>query len=857
MEARFAGCAAVLRGPVCLLGPERRLTVWVRQVPGVAFEVRAAGKALQAVVADVEGGRRFQVEVPPAATALDVVPRGARGRWTLPLGEAHALPVVVAAKAQHAKGETDAAIARLEAALSTVAAERRGEVLGQLGRLERRRGRLEAAFAHLRAAIAANTSHGRVSAAVNDGFALAFFLTNSALRLAEARAVLTDSVAPLVSAYDEGAAALPYYLALVAAKTGDLRTALRQLREAVAATTAVGLFGVRRYAMQILAVHLQVVGRSEDALQTLDALGGEMARVEAPCEKARILDNVAWVRLLGCEAARPRPCAIPLATAERSTALCPAGAVAWANLAHAQLLSGQLVDAHESIDTARATERLDDHTRVWLDDLEGRVALARGDAARAQTLYTTLEGRGRAARTPDVVWRAVVGQARAHRAAGRTAEALDAYARAEHHLDDLAVALPLQDGRATFLGDRARATRDHVDALLRAGRVESAFAVARRARARAVRHLQRLDRLGRLTPEERRRWDAAISAYRRHARDAGSDPAAARQLLDDAFAVLAEAPRNAALRAPAPGELWLAYHPLPEGWVAFAVLEGRVVAERVGELPDDLPALAKRLLEPFDTQLSVARRVRVLPYGRLRDVDFHALAWRGRPLVASLPVAYPLDLAVAPVRPVPGRRAVVVSDPRGDLPGANREARAVSEALQARSWTVTTLAGAEATSARLQQALAGAGLLHYAGHGVFAGRGGWDSALRLADRNLTVGGVLALPEVPRRVVLSGCETARTARNAPLAGVGLAHAFLTSGAEEAVAAVRPIDDELATRMVRVLYEAGDAQPLDVALRAAQLQVLGEEAAEGSGRVRGLGAAPKRKGGDWAAFRALVR
>ena len=121
--------------------------------------------------------------------------------------------------------------------------------------------------------------------------------------------------------------------------------------------------------------------------------------------------------------------------------------------------------------------------------------------------------------------------------------------------------------------------------------------------------------------------------------------------------------------------------------------------------------------------------MRVLAYGRLLEVDLHALPWRGRPLVASLPVAYPLDLAATPV----------------------------------------------------------------AGHG--------------AGRRLSVGEILALPWIPARVVLPGCETARTALDAPPAAVSLAHASLTGGAEQAVAAVRPVDDRPATQLMGALYRGG--------------------------------------------------
>lgn len=858
VEARFAGCAEVRSGPLCILGEARTLTVWVRHVQGVGFDVEVAGQVLAAVTADVAGGRRFELTIPAGAAELVVVPRGARGRWTLPFGDAEPLPAIDDARALR-RTDPEKATALLRAALGALPPERRGEALGLLGRLAHDRGEQEAAFAHLREAIAANKAHGRVSMAFNDGIALSYFLAHSALRLADARKVMEGELEPLAAVFDEGAAGLPYYQALVAEKAGDLRTALRRLRQAARETAALGLHIDRRHALQILAVDLQLVGQADEAGATLDLLRQEMARVTEPCERARILNNIAWVRLLHCEAAAGAACAQLVEPARESLELCPGQGIARANLAHAHLLGGDPALALDAVRSARTSPQLADHTRVWLDDLEARARLARGDDAAALALYARLEQRGAEGRTPDVVWRAVLGQGRAHLQAARLQPAVDAFARAEGLLDDLAVALPLHQGRETFLADRARATREQLEALLQLGRPDEAFAVARRARSRAVRHLQRFDRLGQLSPEERDRWDAAISAYRRGRKVPKPDDARLRSLLDDAFAVLEVAPARGGLRAPTPGELWLAYHPLPRGWAAFGATAERVLVHRIGHIdPEASPeALAERLLSPFADQLAAATRARVLPYGALRDVDFHALPWRGAPLVAALPVAYPLDLPPGLEAQPRGRRAVVVADPLGDLPGAWREARTVRDALEARRWSVLTLGGSKASGAALRASLWDAGILHYAGHGVFAGRGGWDSALRLADQRLTVGDILALPRLPRRVVLSGCETARTGRDAPLASVSLAHAFLAGGTEEVVAAVRPVDDAVATRLVGALYAGERDEPVDAAVRRAQLALRATAAGVANGRLRGVGAAPLSKDADWAAFRALLR
>jgi cellulose synthase operon protein C len=110
-----------------------------------------------------------------------------------------------------------------------------------------------------------------------------------------------------------------------------------------------------------------------------------------------------------------------------------------------------------------------------------------------------------------------------------------------------------------------------------------------------------------------------------------------------------------------------------------------------------------------------------------------------------------------------------------------------------------------------------------AGHGAFAGRGGWGSELRLAGgARLSVGDLLALPRAPRRVVLSACEGGRAEPGAALEGLGLAQAFVVAGAGEVIAANRPIGDAATEAFMADLYRqlAAGTEPA-AALREAQL------------------------------------
>jgi CHAT domain-containing protein len=199
--------------------------------------------------------------------------------------------------------------------------------------------------------------------------------------------------------------------------------------------------------------------------------------------------------------------------------------------------------------------------------------------------------------------------------------------------------------------------------------------------------------------------------------------------------------------------------------------------------------------------------------------------------------------------------ALLVADPVEELPSARLESARFGAALGAAGMVVRRLEGREALHDAVRRALVAPDvtLFHYAGHARFEGRDGWESALPLAAGGwLTLGDVLALERVPPRVVLSGCDTARAADGEFAVGLGLAQAFLLAGAEQVLAASRPVaDSAAATIMAEILLPdaeggdrglAGDPDPGDLARRLARAQAR---------------LAARGDGSDWAAFRALVR
>jgi CHAT domain-containing protein len=95
--------------------------------------------------------------------------------------------------------------------------------------------------------------------------------------------------------------------------------------------------------------------------------------------------------------------------------------------------------------------------------------------------------------------------------------------------------------------------------------------------------------------------------------------------------------------------------------------------------------------------------------------------------------------------------------------------------------------------------------------------------------------------VPRFVVLSGCETGLSSAALEQPGIGLAQAFIVSGAAAVIASVRPVADTTAARLTADFYrEWLHGVPAARALQAAELGLRGSTSVE-----------------EWTAFRLFER
>lgn len=672
--------------------------------------------------------------------------------------------------------------------------------------------------------------HGDVMAEVRNRMLAAFGRIQEGDGLTAARVMLApldDRVLPEVA---EIHAWIAWVRGTLDVRVGRFGAALEHHRQWVQLSELQGDARSVADARSELAHLAQRVGRHEEALDAHRALLVDLPDDAESCQASRYLNNYAWALIVAGE----RGVDIELSEAltrldEAESRLvdgCPGGASLLADIQLNRavgLLQRSPRAAAESLESFTPEQ-----PTLWQRIVRSRVrAQASLEASPEEALASFAHMRTlaeEAGRLPDV-WRALHGEARALEGLGRFDEALERYAASDALASSSAAFVPITLGRDAFLAERDLAARHRVALLLQMNRAAEAMAVVRQLRREFLASLRQARALEDLSPADQARWEGLVSEYEtlrdereQRARDAWQVPEEnkaehsselrrlerrTRELMDEALSIVGGARQT--LRSPDEGEVMLSWFEDRQGLVGFSATHDDVLAIRLPMVaPTDSPmVLASSLLAPLAPRAADATRVTMLPYGWVRGVDLQALPWRETSLGAWKPVSWSLDLAPSSATLSAATSAVVVGDPRGDLPWARKEARSVAESLGGLS--VISLSGDGATRDALVDALPAADLFHFAGHGAF-GEGVWDGELLTArEGRLSVADVLSLPSVPARVVLSGCETARTKETA-LENLGLAQAFVTAGSSVSVASARTVDDRLAAAFVDALYEA---------------------------------------------------
>ncbi|HEV8631015.1 MAG TPA: CHAT domain-containing protein [Thermoanaerobaculia bacterium] len=590
------------------------------------------------------------------------------------------------------------------------------------------------------------------------------------------------------------------------------REALRFASEAFTTAARAGDREAQARAAEGLYTVLYDVGDRAGARRALE-MAASLRREQSPLERARFLVNEGL--LLKAEG-RPTLGAMRL---EEAVKLAAGGddrtlRSAHLDLVEAYLDAGQVEQAERHLQAARAHAEASASPTALLY-YQAAVELARHhlDAAAA-TVARALAGEP----VPEWAWDLEQLAGRVAEARGDPAAAEAAYERSTRVIEGMRRELELGELQSWLLERKRRPFESLFLLQARGGRAVAALATAERAQARTL-----LDA-----------FIQAASASQQVATDQAPEGAADRL---EALRALLPAMGASAVAAPQPIERVLAafgdrhglayFEAGAEDWL-LTVHGGRVralrlarprreirdLAERLQARPDDraLAASLGDLLLPAGALPAAGAPLYVVADGALAQVAFAALRHGDRYLVEEHPVVYVPSLtalvAIAARPGVPYGPALVLADPRADLPAAAAEALAVGPLLHA---TVRT--AQRATTGELASG-ARASLLHLATHSGLGPRGPW---LRLADRDFGAGEIVGRRIAPRLVVLASCASAARERREMWGS--LAAAFLAAGSRSVLASLRSVDDAVARDFVLRFYrEGGAADPVAGLARA---------------------------------------
>jgi tetratricopeptide (TPR) repeat protein len=646
------------------------LTFWVKTFARTGVEVLFNGRPRAVESIRVQGGLRFQTAVEHAPVLVTI--RCAEGEWLLHVLSSAELEPLREAERLRASGDFAAALDALQPVRQHPDIAVRAKVIGLLGRIAIARGEHKEAIADLEQSIRMNRALGLVSREMNDRYALSFILTNEGDRAA-AREVLRGA-GELAASYPTGASWAQYYEGVGCSETGDLRRALTLLGRAAIDADRLGIED-RWFSATLLQVRtLHQLARDTEARLLLEPLATRIPKAP-PCARAEALELLGPLtfKLRQNAAALERAGALLADAVELYRGACPKPrrfASSLVQLGLVKLAENKTDEAAALLSASRAAHA-DPGVPLRLGQLEldAMIAEDRRDPS-AEQKYRRLELHGLTLEDPLTRWRGLVGRGLALDRRGLADAAIAAYEEAEIVLGQVRFNAPLGGGRETFLGSRIESASRLIELLLRQGRIEDALRAARRSRARSLSALAWQSRLDAAPDDLRRSWYTAVSRYQQRRAALERDTAAdwqlsadklehtreerarvarsARELLDEALAQLGlQTEDTLAPLAPAAGELVLLYHPIPSGWVGFAVNRDGVTARRLPAEPArsrGLDEVADSLLGPFSALLERSDQVRVLAFGTLNRIDFHALPWKGRPLISSVAVRYAVDV---------------------------------------------------------------------------------------------------------------------------------------------------------------------------------------------------------------------
>jgi len=451
----------------------------------------------------------------------------------------------------------------------------------------------------------------------------------------------------------------------------------------------------------------------------------------------------------------------------------------------------------------------------------GRIAAGQGHRAAAEDLYRQVLESPQA--DPAAVLEASSRLARLYADTGRPDEARRQFDAALALADVRRAGLRDDENKLNYLDRLVELHQQYVEFLAGRGDFEAAFVAAESSRARLLR-----DRLGL----------AQIASGARRI----SDYQAAARAANVTFLSYWMAPEKSYLWAitgarfttiPLPGEPEI--RALVERYQSGLEKDRRLDREAGARLFD----LLLGPVVPGKSAPSPGGRYAIVPDGPLYGINLETLPAGpdGRYWLedATVMVTPSLDL-LRTRREVPaGNRSLLLVGDAAEwdegfpkLPYAQREMQAVSQSFPPGARQV--LEGAEASPAAYRRSHPERyGFIHFAAHATASRDAPLDSSIVLSREGdsgrLSVKDLLALRTRAQLVTLSACHSAGARTYAGEGLVGLAWAFLQSGAQSVIAGLWNVSDYSSPRLMERLYVGlADGQPPAEALRAAKLELI---------------------------------
>jgi CHAT domain-containing protein len=458
---------------------------------------------------------------------------------------------------------------------------------------------------------------------------------------------------------------------------------------------------------------------------------------------------------------------------------------------------------------------------------------------------------------------------------GSISKAIDFYQRAVEAIETHRANINTEAGKIGFVGDKQAVYHQLVGALVKAGRYTEAFSYAERGKARALVDMLaskkqfsggEKDEPAQLTAFLDKLDKAEKNIIIMNPKDSPQQQANTRSIVVQKKQQIAQAdpelaslvtvnPQDVAeiqLLLP-PNETIIEYFGSGNTLFVFIVsnkavrgvklnIDGlekkirsfreNILHQKSADIKSDGQELYSRLIRPIE-EMIVSDNLTIVPSGALHYLPFSALYADGQYMIDRynlrvLPSASVLKFLKDQRGGHAGNLLVFgnpdLGDPTYDLPGAQREAMAITKD-QPKS---KLLLRSQATKSALKSFGAQFRYIHFAMHGTFDAEKPLDSGLMMAADNendgmLTVRELYDLHLPADLVTLSACETAlgKVANGDDV--VGFTRGFLYAGVSSIVSSLWQVDDQATSIMMQQFYQSLKETDKRQALRTAQLKV----------------------------------